>query len=136
VLNIKLSGAAFGAILTVIGFGCFGKHPKNIWPGMLGVILSALIFNLEFDSILVTLAIIFSTTLAPISGEYGIIPGIIAGMLHLPAISNLGTLHGGLILYSNGFAAAFTAVLIHMVMTAFERGDKKWQFMKLKKTSK
>jgi hypothetical protein len=136
VLGIKLSGAAFGAILTVVGFGCFGKHPKNILPGMVGVIISALIFGLEFDSIMVTLALIFSTTLAPISGEYGIIPGVIAGMLHLPVVSNLGTLHGGIILYSNGFAAAFTAVLIHMVMTAFERSDKKWQFTKLKKTSK
>ncbi|MBI9009006.1 MAG: DUF1576 domain-containing protein [Tenericutes bacterium] len=135
-LGIKLSGPSFGAILTVVGFGCFGKHPRNIIPGVFGVVLSALIFNLEFDSILVTLALIFSTTLAPISGEYGIIPGVIAGMLHLPVINNLGSLHGGIILYSNGFAAAFTAVLIHMAITAFERSDKKWQFMKLKKTSK
>jgi hypothetical protein len=135
-LGIKLSGPSFGAILTVVGFGCFGKHPRNILPGIVGVVLSAFIFKLEFDSILVTLALIFSTTLAPISGEYGIIPGVIAGMLHLPVINNLGSLHGGIILYSNGFAAAFTAVLIHMAMTAFERSDKKWQFMKLKKTSK
>jgi hypothetical protein len=120
----------------VVGFGCFGKHPRNILPGIVGVVLSAVIFQLEFDSILVTLAIIFSTTLAPISGEYGVIPGVIAGMLHLPVINNLGSLHGGIILYSNGFAAAFTAVLIHMAITAFERSDKKWQFMKLKKTSK
>lgn len=136
VLGIKLSGPAFGAILTVIGFGCFGKHPKNIWPGMLGVVLSALIFNLEFDSILVTLALIFSTTLAPIAGEYGIIPGVIAGMLHLPAVNNLGALHGGIILYSNGFAAAFTAVLINMVMNSLEGGSIKWPFTKLKRTSK
>jgi len=135
-LGIELSGPAFGAILTVIGFGCFGKHPKNIWPGMVGVILAALIFELDFNSITVTLALIFSTTLAPIAGEYGIIPGIIAGLLHLPVVNNLGNLHGGLILYSNGFAAAFTAVIINMVMISLERGDNKWQFMRLKRTSK
>lgn len=136
ILGIELSGPAFGAIFTVIGFGCFGKHPKNIWPGMLGVILSALVFGLDFDNILVILALIFSTTLAPISGEYGIIPGVIAGFLHLPMISNLGTMHGGIILYSNGFAAAFTAVLINMVINSFEGGKIKWPFTKLKRTSK
>lgn len=103
---------------------------------MLGVLLSALLFGYEFDYMLVTLALIFSTTLAPISGEYGIIPGVVAGFLHLPMVSNLGTMHGGIILYSNGFAAGFTAVLVNMVMNSLEGGRIKWPFTKLKRTSK
>jgi hypothetical protein len=136
ILGVEFNGPVFGAVLTVIGFGCFGKHPRNIWPGMLGVILSAYLFDIEYDSIFFALALIFSTTLAPIAGEFGIIPGIIAGMLHVPALNNLSPLHGGIILYSNGFAAAFTALVINMVMISIERKDILWQSTKLKKTSR
>ncbi|XFA98138.1 DUF1576 domain-containing protein [Candidatus Izemoplasma sp. B36] len=136
VLGIKFTAPAFGGIMTVIGFGCFGKHPKNIIPPLLGVILVVLIFGLDFNDISITLAIIFSTALAPISGEYGIVVGLLTGMLHLPIVSNISNIHGGIILYSNGFAAAFTAVVVHMIMVALERSDKPWQFMKSKKTSK
>ena len=135
-LGIKFSGPIFGAILTVVGFGCFGKHIKNVWPPMLGVILAGLIFGIDFSSISFGLALIFATTLAPIAGEYGIIPGVIAGLIHLPGVMNIGSIHGGIILYSNGFAAAFVAVFIHMIMVSLERTDRKWRFMKSKRTSR
>lgn len=135
-LGVKMSGPIFGAVLTVVGFGCFGKHPKNVWPPMLGVILGGIIFGIEFTSIGFGLALIFSTTLAPIAGEYGIIPGVIAGLIHLPGVMNIGSIHGGIILYSNGFAAAFVAVFMNMIMLSFERTDRKWQFMKSKRTSR
>ena len=50
--------------------------------------------------------------------------GILSGMLHLPIVISLGQLHGGVLLYSNGFAAAFTAVLIVTIIHTFERRDK------------
>lgn len=136
IIGTKLTAPAFGGIMTVIGFGCFGKHPKNIIPPIIGVIVVVIIFRLDFNSISVTLAIIFSTALAPISGEYGFIIGILTGMLHFPLVNNLSSMHGGIILYSNGFAAAFTAVIVHMIMVALERSGKPWQFMKSKKTSR
>ena len=122
-LGIKLSGPSAGAIYMVIGFAAFGKHIKNIYPSMIGVILVALIFGYELQNITITLAIIFSTALAPLAGEKGVLIGIFAGAVHLPLVMNLSQLHGGILLYSNGFAAAFTAVIIYTVTHTLERGD-------------
>ena len=36
-----INGATLGGILTIIGFGAFGKHLRNILPIMGGVIISA-----------------------------------------------------------------------------------------------
>jgi NCAIR mutase (PurE)-related protein len=74
------------------------------------------------------LAVIFSTGLAPIAGDYGIIFGIIAGMIHLPVNISLSQLHGGVLLYSNGFAAAFTAVIINTIVQTFRRREMKWLY--------
>ena len=37
-----LNGPVIGAILTIVGFSAFGKHPRNIVPIMLGVFLGSL----------------------------------------------------------------------------------------------
>ena len=52
-----------------------------------------------------------SSTLAPISGEYGPFAGFVGGMIHLVLVQVVGTLHGGLDLYNNGFAGGLTAGL-------------------------
>ena len=122
VLNVHMNGPVFGGLLTIVGFSAFGKHPRNVLPPMIGVLLVTLLFNIDL-SVPVILAIIFSTALAPIAGEHGFIIGILAGMLHLPVVMSLGQLHGGVLLYSNGFAAAFTAVIIITVIHTFERTD-------------
>lgn len=122
VLDVHMNGPVFGGLLTIVGFSAFGKHPRNVIPPMVGVLLVTLLFNIEL-SVPVILAIIFSTALAPIAGEHGVIIGILSGMLHLPVVMSLGQLHGGVLLYSNGFAAAFTAVIFTTVIHTFERSD-------------
>lgn len=123
ILNVHMNGPVFGGLITIVGFSAFGKHPRNVIPPMIGVLLVTLIFNIDL-SVPVILAIIFSTALAPIAGEHGVIIGILAGMLHLPIVISLGQLHGGVLLYSNGFAAAFTAVIFVTVIHTFKRSDK------------
>jgi len=122
ILNVHMNGPVFGGLLTIIGFSAFGKHPRNVLPPMIGVLLVSIIFNIEL-SVPVVLAIIFSTALAPIAGEHGFIIGILSGMLHLPIVLSIGQLHGGVLLYSNGFAAAFTAVIFITVIHTFERSN-------------
>jgi len=122
VLKIHLNGPVFGGLLTIVGFSAFGKHPRNVLPPMIGVLLMILLFNMELSVVLV-LAIIFSSALAPISGEYGAVIGVLAGMLHLPVALSLSQLHGGVLLYSNGFAAAFTAVIMLTLIQTFKRRD-------------
>lgn len=123
ILGIQFNGPIIGAFMTVIGFGAFGKHIRNFFPSILGVLLIALVFDLDTKSMPIALAMIFSTGLAPIAGEHGVIPGLIAGIVHLPIALSFSELQGGILLYSNGFAAAFTGIIVHTMVTTFKRSD-------------
>jgi hypothetical protein len=122
-LGVHINGPVFGGLFTIIGFSAFGKHIRNVLPPMVGVLIISVIFDIEI-SIIIVLAILFSTGLAPVAGEFGIFVGILTGMLHLPIALSLGTLHGGVLLYSNGFAAAFTALIITSVISTFKRSER------------
>lgn len=121
-IGVHMNGPVIGGLLTIVGFSAFGKHLRNALPPMIGVFLVTLLFNVEL-SVPVVLAILFSTALAPIAGEHGFIIGILAGMLHLPVVTSLSQLHGGVLLYSNGFAAAFTAVIITTTISTFRKRE-------------
>ena len=118
-----LNGPIVGALLTVVGFGAFGKHLRNALPIMIGVALGAFIKIWDIDSTAVILAGLFGTTLAPIAGEFGPIIGFIAGFLHLSVVMNVGGVHGGINLYNNGFAGGFVAAILVPIIDAFKKGD-------------
>ncbi len=108
----ELNGPALGGVFTIIGFGAFGKHARNALPILVGVTLGALVTGSDLSSTAVVLTALFGTTLAPISGVFGIPAGIFAGFLHLALVANVGFLHSGLNLYNNGFAAGFVALVL------------------------
>ena len=114
VLLVKgdLNGATLAGIFTVTGFGALGKHPRNILPIMAGVYLSCFTHIWEHAEPGPLLAALFCTTLAPLAGRFGIIAGIIAGALHLPMVMHVGSLHGFMNLYNNGFAGGLAMLLI------------------------
>ena len=58
------------------------------------------------------LALLFSTTLAPIAGEFGVLAGLIAGYLHSSVALNVGIVYGGMNLYNNGFAGGIVAIFM------------------------
>ena len=110
------NGPVIGGILTIVGFSAFGKHPLNVVPPMLGVVAMALLSNYGIEKPATQLAVLFVSTLAPISGEYGPFAGFVGGMVHLMLVQVVGTLHGGLDLYNNGFAGGLTAGLLLPVL--------------------
>ena len=114
VLLVKgdLNGATLAGIFTVTGFGALGKHPRNILPIMAGVYLSCFTHIWEHAEPGPLLAALFCTTLAPLAGRFGIIAGMIAGALHLPMVMHVGSLHGFMNLYNNGFAGGLAMLLI------------------------
>jgi len=107
-----LNGPTIGGIMTLAGFGALGKHPKNIAPVVLGVILGAATNSQPFNSPSMTLAVLFGTTLAPIAGEFGFIWGVVAGFLHSALVINVAFLHQGMNLYNNGFSGGFVALFL------------------------
>lgn len=107
-----LNGPTIGGIFTIVGFSATGKHLRNIAPIMLGVCLSSITGFWEINAPSPLLALLFSTTLAPIAGDFGVIPGIIAGFLHTCVAMQIGTLYDGMNLYNNGFAGGIVAILM------------------------
>lgn len=117
-----VNGPVLAGIFTVVGFGAFGKHLKNILPVMCGVIVTALFFGYELNSTGIIISVLFSTTLAPIAGVYGPVIGFAAGMIHMILVTNVGVIHGGINLYNNGFSGGIVAAVVVPVVDAFKKG--------------
>lgn len=116
----ELNGPTIGGIFTIVGFSATGKHLRNIAPIMFGVLFGSLAKTWSINDPSPMLALLFSTTLAPVAGEFGIIVGILAGFLHSSVALNVGIVYGGMNLYNNGFAggivAMFMVPVIHSIM--------------------
>ena len=118
VLGKPINGPILGGIFTVSGFAACGKHIKNATPIILGSIIAVYLNHLDRTASVNTLAILFSTGLAPIAGKFGWHWGIITGFLHVSIAIFIGDVNGGLNLYNNGFAGSFIAVLILPIIIA------------------
>ncbi len=110
------NGPMIGGIFAIVGFAAFGKHPLNALPPMLGVALAGSLTQYGLSSPTTQLAGLFVATLAPITGAYGVFAGLVAGMLHLCIVVNVGYLHGGLNLYNNGFSGGVVAGILVPVL--------------------
>ena len=136
----EYNGLAFGAILSIIGFGAFGKSLLHSIPIVVGAILADIANYVGVMPIVDAngqlvgelfsggnmVAILFSTCLTPISKVYGWKWGILAGFLHLSLATNISIFHGGMNLYNNGLAGGIVAMLLLPIMRAFvERKERK-----------
>lgn len=65
------------------------------------------------------LALLFSTTLAPVAGTYGIAAGLAAGFLHSCVALYAGAGYSGLNLYNNGFAGGIVSIVLYAVLSGF-----------------
>ncbi len=129
VTGSEVNGPILAGLATMMGFGLFGKTLKNSYPVILGVIAAALIFGKPLTNPSVILAILFSTTLAPIAGQFGVIIGIISGFIHLTMVETTGSWHGGFDLYNNGFAGGLTATLVITVIHWYQNTRIKEDFI-------
>lgn len=111
-VGCDLNGPVIGGILTVVGFSSTGKHLRNILPVMVGVWIASFTKYWNITDPSATLALLLSTTLAPIAGEFGIFAGILAGFLHSSVALNVGIVYGGMNLYNNGFAGGLVAIFL------------------------
>ncbi len=119
-----LNGPTLAGVFTIVGFSALGKHLRNCLPVVLGTIVTALMFHFDLSSTNIIVAVLFSTTLAPIAGTYGPMAGFISGILHLILVTNVGVVHGGINLYNNGFSGGIVASVMIPVIDAFKKENK------------
>lgn len=104
------NGPVLAGLFTLVGFSASGKTPFNSVLILIGVYIASIGTNVS--SFTLSISGLFGTALAPIAGVYGIVPGILAGWLHLSVVQSIGIVHGGLNLYNNGFSAGIVAAFI------------------------
>lgn len=114
-----MAGPILGCLLTVFGFSAFGAHPRNYLPVLLGVFLASWLNVYEINSPGILIAAMFVVGLSPIAGQYGVIPGVLAGMLHVAIVMCTAQMYGGLNLYNNGFSAGWVAIIMVPVIESF-----------------
>lgn len=118
----ELNGPTICGIFTIVGFGATGKHLRNIAPVMVGVYLASFTKNWNIYDPSPMLALLFSTTLAPVAGEFGVAAGLVAGYLHSSVALNVGIVYGGMNLYNNGYAGGIVAVfMVPVIQSIMDR---------------
>ncbi|MDO4710391.1 MAG: DUF1576 domain-containing protein [Peptostreptococcaceae bacterium] len=111
-LTGQINGPFVAGIFTVVGFAGFGLNLRNVIPVTVGSYLAAKLNIISYDVNNLMLIILFGTSLAPFSGYFGIIWGIIAGFVHLCLTLNVGVINAGINLYNNGFVAGLVVILL------------------------
>ena len=121
ILLIKgdLSGPVVGGILTTFGFAAFGVHLKNFLPCLIGVYLATHIKIFTPTTPTIQLAALFSVSLAPIAGQFGVLAGICAGILHTSIVTSTTQMYSGLNLYNNGFSSGIVAIIMVPLIESF-----------------
>jgi len=121
----EYNGPVIGAILSVVGFGAFGKRLLSAIPIMAGAMLAAFaamaLTGIPFNSREFLVAAIFSTCLSPLATKFGWKWGVIAGFVHLAFAVNVAIFHGGMNLYNNGLAGGLAALLLLPIIRTFDR---------------
>jgi hypothetical protein len=120
-LGGNFNGPTICALLTLIGFGAFGKHLKNTLPILIGVVIAAWLYPVQPSITTIVITGLFGTTLAPIAGEYGPLIGMLVGMVHFALTLNISSLHGGIHLYNNGLSGGIIATLFIPLLNAFRK---------------
>ena len=118
-----LNGPTIGGIMTIVGFGAFGKHFGNCCWVVLGLSLMCWLAGWQLNEPSILLAALFSTGLAPVAGQFGWKAGIVAGILHLSVVSGVGGLYEGMNLYNNGFAAGLVCIVLVPVLEILHREE-------------
>ena len=136
-IDADFSGPVLGCLFTVFGFAAFGAHLRNYLPVLLGVYLSTFLTQYSANDAGVIIAAFFVVGVAPIAGQFGVIPGILAGMLHSCIVMCTSQMYGGLNLYNNGFSCGWVAIVMIPALESFMRGyEVRKQQRKLKRESK
>ena len=120
-----LSGPVLGCILTVFGFSAFGAHLKNYLPVLAGVVLACMTMTNDISDPTMQIAALLVVGVAPIAGEFGVIAGIMAGIIHIAIVNCTGAFYGGLNLYNNGFSTGWVALFMVPFLESFRTNFKR-----------
>ena len=122
----KFAGGVAGVVWCAFSWVAAGAHPLNVLPIGIGYVLISLVSTVLFpslgigaetgrlgmNSIAILIAFSYATGMAPISGKYGAIWGIIAGMMHFAIVTLIPLQYDFFNFYNGGFTAGVVAFVL------------------------
>ena len=122
-IGATFNGVTFGIIFCMLACCNSGSHPANVWPIMLGYVVSSFVFGWlsqltggafkgEINAQAICVGLCYANGLSPIADKYGWRYGFIAAIMHYLLVTSVPTLHGGFCLYNGGFTAALICLIL------------------------
>ena len=122
-IGARFTGVTMGAVFCMAACACAGATPLNVLPIMIGYILASRFGASAVNAQAIVVGLCYASGLAPVSGVYGPVAGIVAGMLHYCLVTSVPATHGGLNLYNGGFTAGIVCfVLVPLLEHWLPRG--------------
>jgi len=118
-IGAKFTGPTFGVVWCMLAFCCGGSTPVNVLPIMIGYVLASLVGVNAINAQAIVVGLCFASGLAPVTGKYGPIAGIIAGIMHYCMVTSVPAIHGGFNLYNGGFTSGIIAFVLVPVLEHF-----------------
>ena len=122
-VGATFNGVTFGIIFCMLACCNSGSHPGNVWPIMLGYVVSSFVFGwlsqlaggtftCAVNAQAICVGLCYANGLSPIADKYGWRYGFIASVMHYLLVTSVPTLHGGYCLYNGGFTAALICLIL------------------------
>jgi len=142
-IGASFNGVTFGIIFCMLACCNSGSHPGNVWPIMLGYVVSSFVFGwlsqlaggtfagaINAQAIMVGLC--YANGLSPIADKYGWRYGFLAAIMHYLLVTSVPALHGGYCLYNGGFTAALICIILVPELERFCKTKEERKLLKTK----
>ena len=142
------TGMTFGIVFCMLCTCNSGSHPGNVWPIMLGYVVTSFLFggiakllgvenySLTIASQGILIGLCYANGLSPIAGTYGWAYGALAAGLHYLLVTAVPDMHGGFCLYNGGFTAALICLLFVPQLEKFCKTKEERKALKAEKAAK
>ena len=131
-IGATFNGVTFGIIFCMLACCNSGSHPGNVWPIMLGYVVSSFVFGWlsqltggtfsgAINAQAICVGLCYANGLSPIADKYGWRYGFIAAVLHYLLVTSVPSLHGGFCLYNGGFTAALICIILVPELERFSK---------------
>ena len=147
-IGATFNGVTFGIIFCMLATCNSGSHPGNVWPIMLGYVVSSFVFSGlstllggsftgAINSQAIVVGLCYANGLSPIADKYGWRYGFLAAVMHYLLVTSVPNLHGGFCLYNGGFTAALICIILVPELERFSKTSSERKQARLeKKTAK
>ena len=142
-IGASFNGVTFGIVFCMLATCNAGSHPGNVWPIMLGYLVSSVVFGwlstlaggnfaMTINSQAIVVGLCYANGLSPIADKYGWHYGFLASVMHYLLVTSVPNMHGGFCLYNGGFTAALICVILVPELEKFCRTKDERKAMKIK----